>query len=183
MKKFLVPIIIVVLIVAMFGGSYNSLVSLNEDVDNSWAQVENNLKRRADLIPNLLETVKGYAAHEKEVLTEITEARSKISSANTPAEYAEADAALSKGLNSLNLVVENYPDLKANQNFLEFQTELASTENKISTERMRYNDSVAVFNKKIKRFPTNLYAGIFGFEQKAYFEINEADAQVPDVKF
>lgn len=183
MKKLLVPIILIVIILIFAGGSYNSLVSLNEDVDNSWSQVENVLKRRADLIPNLVETVKAYAGHEEKVLTQITEARSKISSASSPEEYAEADAELTRGLNSLNVVVENYPELKANQNFLEFQAELSSTENKISTERMRYNDKVAVFNKKVKRFPTNIYAGMLGFDKREYFKINEEDSKVPDVKF
>ncbi|MGO1468972.1 MAG: LemA family protein [Tissierella sp.] len=183
MKKSLIPIIIVVLILAFVGGSYNSLVTTEEDVENSWAQVENVLKRRADLIPNLLETVKGFAAQEKEVLTQITEARSKISDASTPEEYAEADAELQRGVSSLNVVVENYPELRSNENFLELQAELSSTENKISTERMRYNDSVSAYNKKIKRFPTNIYAGIFGFDERQYFEIDEADSEVPDVEF
>lgn len=183
MKKFLVPIIILVVVLVLIGGGYNNLVILNEDVDNSWAQVENVLKRRADLIPNLVKTVKGYAEQEERVLTQITEARSKISSAKTPGEYAQADAQLTQGLNSLNVVVENYPDLKANQGFLELQAELASTENKISTERMRYNDNVAIFNKKVKRFPTNIYANILGFDKKEYFKINEADSEVPNVDF
>lgn len=183
MKKYLVPILIVVLLLVFIGGGYNSLVSLEEDVNNSWAQVENVLKRRADLIPNLLETVKGFAAQEKEVLTQITEARSKISSANSPEEYAEADAELSRGISSLNVVVENYPELKSNQNFLELQAELASTENKISTERMRYNDTVSAYNKKVKRFPTKIYANMLGFDEREYFEIDEADAEVPEVEF
>lgn len=183
MKKFLIPLVIVVLLVAMLAGGYNNLVSFNEDVDNSWAQVENVLKRRADLIPNLVKTVKGYAEQEERVLTQITEARSKISSAKTPGEYAEADAQLTQGLSNLNVVVENYPDLKANQGFLELQAELASTENKISTERMRYNDSVKIFNKKIKTLPTKFYASMLGFDEREYFKINEADAEVPDVDF
>ena len=114
MKKFLVPIVIVVILLAFVGGGYNNLVSLDEDVDSSWAQVENVLKRRADLIPNLINTVKGFADQEEKVLTQITEARSKISSAASPQEYAEADAQLTSGLNSLNVVVESYPELKSN---------------------------------------------------------------------
>lgn len=184
MKKMLVPIIIAVVVLLVFvGGGYNNLVSLDEDVDSSWAQVENVLKRRADLIPNLINTVKGFADQEEKVLTQITEARSKISSANSPEEYAEADAQLTSGLNSLNVVVESYPKLKSNQNFLELQAELASTENKISTERMRYNDKVAVYNKKVKRFPTKIYASMLGFGEREYFKINEADAEVPEVEF
>ena len=183
MKKFLVPILIVVILLGVVGVSFNGLVSLDENVTNSWAQVENVLKRRADLIPNLLETVKGYASHEKEVLTEITEARSKMTSADSPEEYAEADQELTRGLNNLNVVVEDYPDLKANENFKEFQAELASTENKISTERMRYNDAVKEYNTKIRRFPTNLFAGMFNFEKREYFEIDEEDAEVPEVDF
>ena len=183
MKKFLIPIVIVVLVIAMLAGGYNNLVGLNEDVEGSWAQVQVVLKRRADLIPNLVKTVKGYADQEEKVLTQITEARSKMNSATTPGEYAEADAQLSQGLNSLNVVVEAYPDLKSNQNFLELQAELASTENKISTESTRYNDTVKIYNGKVKRFPTNLYAGMLGFGQKEYFQVNEADTEVPDVDF
>lgn len=183
MKKFLVPILIVAILLGAVGISFNGLVSLDEDVKNAWGQVENVLKRRADLIPNLLETVKGYASHEKEVLTQITEARSKITSADSPEEYAEADQQLTRGLNELSVVVENYPDLKANENFKEFQAELASTENKISTERMRYNDAVKEYNTKIRRFPTNLFAGMFNFEKREYFEIDEEDAEVPEVDF
>lgn len=183
MKKFLIPIVIVVLVIAMLAGGYNNLVGLNEDVEGSWAQVQVVLKRRADLIPNLVKTVKGYADQEEKVLTQITEARNKMNSANTPGEYAEADAQLSQGLSSLNVVVEAYPDLKSNQNFLELQAELASTENKISTERTRYNDTVKIYNGKVKRFPTNLYAGMLGFGQKEYFQVNEADTEVPDVDF
>ena len=136
-KKYLIPIVIVVLIIALLGGSYNRLAVGDERVTSAWAQVENQLKRRADLIPNLVETVKGYASHEKEVLTGITEARTKFNSANTPNEYAEANAEFNRALTNLYAVVENYPELKANQNFTELQYELAGTENRIATERMR----------------------------------------------
>ncbi len=183
MKKFLVPIIIVLVIAGIFIGGYNNLVNLEEDVENSWAQVQVVLKRRTDLIPNLVKTVQGYADQEEKVLTQITEARSKMNSASSPEEYAEADAQLTSGLNSLNVVVESYPDLKSNQNFLELQAELASTENKISTERTRYNDQVAKFNKKVKRFPTKIYAGMLGYGEKEYFKVSEADTEVPDVEF
>lgn len=183
MRKFLVPIIVVVIIVAMLAGSYNKLVIMEERVNGAWSQVENQLQRRADLIPNLVETVKGYASHEERVLTEITEARSRFASANTPQEYAQAEQQFNQALRSLNVVVESYPDLKANQNFAELQAELSGTENRVATERMRYNDEVQVYNSNIRRFPTNIIAGIFNFDQKSYFEISEEDAQVPKVNF
>lgn len=181
-----IVIVVIIIIIAIIGplfGSYNNLVTLEEDVDSSWAQVENQLKRRADLIPNLVNTVSGYASHEEEVLTQITEARSGYTNANTPEEYAEAEQQFNSAMRSLNIVVENYPDLKANQNFLELQAELSGTENRISTERMRYNDSVRSFNTTIRRFPTNIVAGVFNFEQRQYFEINAEDAEVPEVNF
>ena len=183
MKNFIIPIIVVIILVASLGGSYNSMVSLRENVDAQWAKVETVLKRRADLIPNLVNVVKGYASHESEVLTQITEARSNINSARTPEEYAEANDQMSSALRNLNIVVENYPDLKANQNFSELQAELAGTENRISTERIRYNDAVQEYNTKIARFPTNIVAGFFKFDKKAYFEIDEQDANVPQVNF
>ncbi|NLW23360.1 MAG: LemA family protein [Tissierellia bacterium] len=182
-KKLLIPIIIVVLLVAYLGGSYNRLVTGDERVRGAWAQVENQLKRRADLIPNLVEVVKGYAEHEKEVLTGITEARTKFNTARTPGEYAEANAEFNRALTNLYAVVENYPDLKANQNFTELQYELAGTENRIATERMRYNEEVEKFNRTIRRFPTNIVANIFGFEQWQYFEIDQDEAEVPEVSF
>ena len=182
-KGLLIIAAILVIIVVVFGSSYNRLAILDENVDSSWAQVENVLKRRADLIPNLVSTVKGYAEQEEKVLLEITKARSGIQNANTPQEFAEADAQLNSAIKSLNIVVEAYPDLKSNQNFLELQAELASTENKISTERMRYNDSVKEFNTAIRRFPTNLIAGVLNFDKRVYFEINQQDAEVPKVDF
>lgn len=182
-KSFIIVIGVVILLVIFLAGSYNSLTSLDEGADNQWAQVENQLKRRADLIPNLLETVKGYAAHEKEVIDSITQARSMYAGAKTPGEYAEADEEFSSAIRSLNLVVENYPDLKANQNFTDFQVALEGTENRIATERMRYNDVVRTYNTRIRRFPTNIMAGIFGFDKREYFEINEQDAEVPKVNF
>lgn len=176
-----VALVIMAIIIGNLATSYNKLGVLDEDVNGAWAQVENVLKRRADLIPNLVKTVKGFADHEEKVLLEITNARSGIQSARTPQEFAEADAQLSAAIKSLNIVVEAYPDLKANQNFLELQAELASTENKIATERMRYNDSVKIFNTTIRRFPTNLIAGMFNYDKRLYFEINQADAEVPKV--
>lgn len=165
-KKILVPIGILILIAAIFGGTYNRLAVADEKVDSAWAQVENVLKRRADLIPNLVNTVKGYASHEKEVLTGITEARTKFNAANTPGEYAEANTELNRALTNLYAVAENYPELKANENFSELQYELAGTENRIATERMRYNEAVQSFNTTIRRFPTNIIAGMFNFEKR-----------------
>ncbi len=182
-KKYLIPIVIILLIVVLLGGSYNRLAIGDEKVTSAWAQVENVLKRRADLIPNLVNTVKGYASHEKEVLTGITEARTKFNAANTPDEYAEANAEFNRVLTNLYAVVENYPELKANENFTELQYELAGTENRIATERMRYNEAVESFNTSMRRFPTNIIAKIFGFEKRQYFEINPEDAEVPEVNF
>ena len=182
-KGLLVIIAIIAILAISLGSSYNKLAVLDENVDGAWAQVENVLKRRADLIPNLLNTVKGYADHEKEVLLEITKARTGFQNANTPQEYEQANENFDAAMRSLNIVVEAYPDLKSNQNFLEFQTELANTENKISTERMRYNDTVKSYNTTIRRFPTSLLAGVFNFDKKVYFEINQQDAEVPKVDF
>ena len=182
-KTIIIVIAIVVVIAATFGMTYNRLAVADERVDSAWAQVENVLKRRADLIPNLVSTVKGYASHEREVLTGITEARTKFNAANTPGEYAEANTELNRALTSLYAVVENYPDLKASENFSELQYELSGTENRIATERMRYNEAVESFNSTIRRFPTNMIAGMFNFEKRQYFEIDEQDAEVPEVSF
>jgi len=167
-------IAIVVVLVIFFGGQWNNLVKLDEDVNSAWAQVENQVKRRADLIPNIVETVKGYASHEKETFTEITKAR---------AELAEANDELTEAIQKLNVVVENYPELKANQNFLDLQAQLEGTENRIATERMRYNKTVETYNQKVRRFPTNIIAKILGFEKRDYFEVSEKDKEVPEVKF
>lgn len=182
-KSLIIVIGIVVVLGFMLAGSYNNLASMDEGVTGAWAQVENVLKRRADLIPNLVNTVQGYASHEEEVLTNITNARAGLTSANTPGEFAEANAEFDSAMRSLNIVVENYPDLKANQNFLELQAELSGTENRISTERMRYNDAVRDFNTAIRRFPTNIIAGVFNYDSREYFEIDAQDAEVPEVNF
>lgn len=173
-------IIIAIALAVVLGGQYNRLVNLSEDVDQSWAQVQNQVKRRADLIPNLTSTVKGYAKHESDTLTQITQARNGIENASTPKELAKADAELSR---AINVVVEAYPELKANENFLDLQSQLEGTENRIATERKRYNESVTVYNKAVKRFPTNLIAGILGFNDKEYFEVSEEDTKVPNVEF
>lgn len=176
-------IVIVVIIVLSIKGIYNSLVALDETVNNTWAQVENQLQRRYDLIPNLVETVKGYAAHEREVLTDVTRARASVGGAKTPSEMMQANNQLSSALARLLVVVERYPDLKANQNFIRLQDELAGTENRIAVERRRYNDSVRAVNQKIRTFPTVFFASILGFEKRDYFEAPEAAEEAPKVDF
>ena len=178
--------IVAFLIVSLFlyvKGSYNSLVSLDEGVKAAWAQVENQLKRRYDLIPNYVETVKGYAKHEKEVLLKVTEARAKVGSATTINEQMNANNQLSTALGRLLLVVERYPDLKANANFIRLQDELAGTENRIAVERRRFNETVKQYNIRIRRFPTNLLAGMFGFEKATFFQTPETEQEVPKVTF
>ncbi|MBW2619500.1 MAG: LemA family protein [Deltaproteobacteria bacterium] len=178
-----VVVIIVAIIVLQSCSRYNSLVTGDEAVKTAWAQVENVLKRRADLIPNLVSTVKGYAAHEKEVLIDVTEARAKVGQAKSIPESQAANAALSSALARLMVVVERYPDLKANTNFLQLQDELAGTENRIATERRRYNETVRAYNLRVRRFPGNIYASIFGFERATPFEASEADKELPKVDF
>ena len=165
------------------GCGYNRLVTQQEGVDAAWSEIDNQLKRRNDLIPNLVSTVKGFAAQEKDVLLSVTEARSRVAGAGTPAEAMDASNALSGALSRLMVVVERYPELKSNQNFLRLQDELAGTENRISVARMRYNESVRAFNTTTKRFPTNLVAGMFDFEGRDYFEVPEAAKAVPKVEF
>lgn len=182
--KGLISIIgIIVIIGVIFMTSYNGLVSLDVSADSHWSEVENQLKRRSDLIPSLLETVKGYAAHEKEVIEGISEARTRYAGASTPAEYEAAESEFANAMQGLNIILESYPELKANENFRDFQAELAGTENRIATARMRYNEVIQSYNSKIRRFPTNLIVRMFGFEQRDYFEINEEDAKVPEVNF
>lgn len=178
--------VVVVLIIAVYGffqSTYNSLVRLDEGVKASWSQVENQLQRRFDLIPNLVETVKGYAKHEREVLTEVTNARARVGQAGTVPDKIAANNELAGALSRLLLVVERYPDLKANQNFLRLQDELAGTENRISVERRRYNEAVKELNVKSRSFPANIVAGMFGFKQAAFFEAPAAAKATPQVKF
>jgi LemA protein len=186
-KKLIIIAAIVVLVILIpysyLKGTYNSLVTLDEGVKAAWAQVENQLQRRYDLIPNLVETVKGYAAHEKEVFLKVTEARAKVGGAGTISDKIAANNGLSAALSRLLLVVERYPDLKANTNFIRLQDELAGTENRIAVERRRYNETVKVYNIKIRRFPTNLLAGMFGFEKAAFFEVPKERQEAPKVKF
>lgn len=187
MKRSLGPIavivIILVVIALLFIPKYNSLVSAEENVDSKWAQVENQLQRRFDLIPNLVESVKGYTNHEQEVITSITEARAQMGSANSPQEQAVANDALTGALSRLLVVVENYPNLKADANFRQLMDELAGTENRLAVAREDYNNEVQQFNKHVKRFPGNLIAGMFGFEQKEYFKAAAGADKAPSIDF
>lgn len=196
MKKFLIKIV-VCLVAFMAAGSlsscnYNSLVDKQQSVDEAWAQVENQYQRRADLIPNLVNTVKGYSTHESETLEKVTLARAKATSITidadnlneeTLARYQQAQGELSQALKSLLAVTEAYPDLKANENFLNLQAQLEGTENRISTERKRYTEAVKEYNTAIKKFPTVIYAGWFGFEAKPQFKAEEGAQKAPEVKF
>jgi LemA protein len=187
-KKTLIVAVIIILVLAgslysFLKGTYNRFVTLDESVKSSWAQVENQLQRRYDLIPNLVETVKGYAKQEKEVLIEVTNARARVGGATTVPDKISANNELSGALSRLLVVVERYPDLKSNQNFLRLQDELAGTENRISVERRRYNETVQTYNVAIRSFPANLLAGTFGFEKKDFFEAPAAAKAAPQVKF
>jgi LemA protein len=175
---------IVLLVALWFVVTYNHLVRERNEVRNAWAQIDVQLKRRHDLIPNLVETVKGYAAHERSTLDSVVQARARAVSAQGVGERARAESELGGALGRLMLVVENYPDLKANQNFLALQEELTSTENKIGFARQYYNDSVMRYNTRIQSVPTNVVAGTFNFRQEEFFELEEpAEREVPQVKF
>jgi len=176
-------LLFVLFLYSSIAGTYNNLVTLDEGVKTAWAQVENQLQRRFDLIPNYIETVKGYAKYEKEVFIKVTEARAKVGGATNIPDKIKANNELSSALSRLLLVVERYPDLKANQNFIRLQDELAGTENRIAVERRRYNEAVKTLNIKVRSFPTNIMAGIFGFEKAAFFEVAEAAKAVPKVTF
>lgn len=164
-------------------GNYNNFVTLDEAVKGSWAQVENQLQRRYDLIPNLVETVKGYAKQEKDVLIEVTNARARVGGAANVPEKISANNELSSALSRLLVVVERYPDLKSNQNFMRLQDELAGTENRIAVERKRYNDAVRIYNIAIRSFPANLLAGMFNFRSATFFEAPATAKAAPQVKF
>lgn len=176
-------IVIILIPLSYLRGTYNTLVTMDEGVKAAWAQVENQLQRRYDLIPNLVETVKGYAAHEKEVFIKVTEARSKVAGAKSIGDKIQANNTLSSALARLLVVVERYPDLKANTNFIRLQDELAGTENRISVERRRFNETVRIYNTKIRSFPTNIIAGMFGFEKATFFEVPKERQEAPKVKF
>ena len=196
------PTLIIIVVLALiafaaFGlvGRYNSMVSLEEGIDGQWGNVENQYQRRADLVPNLVNTVKGYAEHERETLEAVINARSKATSIsaeltpeamNDPAllqRFQAAQDGLSSALSRLMVVVERYPDLKANQNFLDLQAQLEGTENRIAVERRRFNEAVKSFNATIRRFPNNMMAGIFGFSKRAYFEAAQGAETAPAVEF
>ena len=175
---------IVVVLVAFVAGTYNSLVTLRNKVRDQWAQIDVQLKRRFDLIPNLVETVKGYAKHESETLESVIEARNKFKKGNTPEEEMAASGELSKALSRLMVLTESYPDLKANQNFLSLQNDLKECEEKIAYSRQFYNDSVLSYMNKIQMFPSNIIANMFGFKEMKYFEVtNEAEKEAPKVSF
>jgi len=197
MKKGLIVLIVIVvvllLIIGRFVGTYNSLVSLEEGVNQSWAQVSNQYQRRADLIPNLVETVKGYASHERETFSAVTEARAKVGQLTVTPEvlnnpeafsrFQQVQGEISSALSRLMAISERYPDLKANENFLALQSQLEGTENRISVARKRFNETVQRFNTRIRRFPTNMVAGMFGFEKKLYFKAQEGAEIAPKVSF
>jgi LemA protein len=175
---------IVVLAVVFFVGAYNSLVGLRNRVKNAWSQIDVQLKRRHDLIPNLVETAKGYMTHERETLSAVTEARSRAMGAGTVAEKGVAESQLTQALSRFLVSVEAYPDLKANTNFLALQEELTSTENKIAFARQSYTDAVNFYNNKIEMFPSNVVAGMFNFRPETFFEIEEpAQREAPKVSF
>ena len=184
MAALIIVAVVVVLLIFFVIGVYNALVRLRNQVDNSWSQIDVQLKRRHDLIPNLVETAKGYMQHERGTFEAITEARSKAMGARTVSEASKAEGALGEALSKFMLVVENYPDLKANQNFLSVQEELTSTENKISFARQSYNDQVLFFNNKIQMFPSNIVANMFNFGKRDFFELEAAgEREVPKVSF
>ena len=175
---------LIVLIVLAVIGIYNALVRLRNQVDNGWSQIDVQLKRRHDLIPNLVETAKGYMKHERETFEAITKARSAAVGAKTVPEAARAEGQLGEALSRFMLVVENYPDLKANQNFLALQEELTGTENKIAFARQNYNDQVLFYNNRIQMFPSNVVAGMFSFTKRDFFQVESAaEREVPKVSF
>jgi LemA protein len=194
-KSWIIIAVILLLAIIMYTsikGTYNNMVTMDEGVSSQWAQVENVYQRRADLIPNLVATVKGYAEHERETFEAVTLARSKATSVTidptnlneaSMQQFQAAQDQLSSALSRLLVVVEKYPDLKANQNFLDLQTQLERTENRITVERMNFNTKSQEYNSFIRSFPKNIYASLFGFEKKAYFKAQEGAEKAPEVKF
>ncbi len=174
---------VVVLGALLFIPKYNSLVSGEEAIDSKWAQVENQLQRRFDLIPNLVETVKGFAQQERDILAEISDARTKYGTASNMEETAEADAELTSALGRLLVIVENYPDLKSDANFRQLMDELAGTENRLAVAREDYNNEVQKYNSNVRKFPGNIIAGMFGFEQRDYFKADSGAEKAPKVDF
>lgn len=196
MKKGTIALIVVVVLILLGGCSagraYNKMVTMEEGINKSWANVETQYQRRADLIPNLVNTVKGYATHEQETLDQVIEARSRATQVTLNAEditpdrlqqYQQAQGEVSQALGRLMMIAENYPDLKANQNFMELQAQLEGTENRISVARKDFNDASMAYNSYIRKFPANIIAGIFGFDTKSYFEAAEGTGRAPEVNF
>ena len=192
MKKNLFAIEAIMMALSLTSCDYNSLVEKQESVESAWSQVENVYQRRADLIPNLVNTVKGYAAHEKETLEGVIEARSKATQITVSADdlseenikkFQAAQGELQQALGKLLAITENYPDLKANENFRDLQAQLEGTENRITVERQKFNETVKVYNTSIRKFPTTIYAGWFGFEKKGYFEAQAGAEKAPEVQF
>jgi LemA protein len=178
-----VLVILVFSMMSWFVGTRNSLVSMDEEINAAWAEIDNQLQRRSDLIPNLVNTVKGYASQEEEIFTRIAEARSKLAGATSVGEKAQSYNEMQSALSRLLVVVENYPNLKSNENFKELQYELAGTENRLAVARKRYNERVRDFNRRIRMFPASIVANMLGFEQREYFEIEESAREVPEVDF
>lgn len=189
-----IVIVAVVLLLIFWGvGQYNSMVTLDERVNTSWSQVENQYQRRADLIPNLVETVRGYASHERETLEGVINARAKATQPLVQSDdgmtqeqlnqFQQAQGELSSALSRLMVVVERYPELKADENFRQLQAQLEGTENRITTARMDFNNEAQQYNTKVRRFPTNIFAGMFGFHQRPYFQAEAGAEQAPEVKF
>lgn len=193
MKKSLIIILAIVAVLVIWGiSAYNGMVSMEEDVNTKWAQVENQYQRRSDLIPNLVNTIKGYATHEKETLEGVIAARSQATQITvdpsnlTPealAEYQQAQGAVTSALGKLLAISESYPDLKANQNFLELQAQLEGTENRINVARNTFNEAAQTYNTSIRRFPQSIFAGMFGFDKRPYFEAEAGAEKAPSVQF
>lgn len=180
----LIAIIAVLVVIGLaIGGSYNSLVDLSEEVDSKLANIDVQLTRRADLIPNLVNSVKGYMKHESDIIEKVTTARENMVGAKNTEDKLKANDELSSALNALFVIVENYPELKSNENFIQLQDELAGTENRIANSRKEYNEAVTNYNKTIKKFPKNIIAGIFNFKEKTYFEVEDSKKDVPTVDF
>lgn len=187
MKKSSIGIISVIAVIAIIViicvSTYNGMVTKKESVDNSFSNLDVMLQRRADLIPNLVNTVKGYTNHENDVIDKVLKARTNLLNANNVEEKSKANKELTTALDSLTVVVENYPDLKASENYMHLSDELAGTENRIAVARKDYNDAINKFNTSIKRFPNNIFAGMFGFNEMKYFQADDSSAEVPSVEF
>ncbi|GIN21304.1 LemA family protein [Siminovitchia fordii] len=176
-------LVVLALVFVPLFGSYNGFVNAEENVEQQYSQIENQLQRRADLIPNLVNTVKGYAKHEENVLGDIADARSRLIGAKTVQEQADADASLSNAISRLLVISENYPELKADKQFTQLMDELAGTENRIAVARKDYNDQVTIYNKKVRQFPGRIVASVFGFEKKEYFKAQAGAEEAPNVDF